>query len=117
MNHLLDDIAEPQQIACPSRPSAASTECRGYSNGAIVQQSSMVLDVEVSHHGTVHKASYFVEHGVIHAKIGDGVRQFPLDDGDAGATVMSHLTGYLHQIDRKRALARIWSSVLGTPSQ
>lgn len=76
----------------------------------------MVLDAEVSHHGAVHKASYFVEHGVIHAKIGDSIRQFPLDERNAADTVASHLTGYLHQVERKRELARIWRNVLGTPS-
>lgn len=115
MNQLLDDIGEAMQMACPSGP-GFTNECCGYSAN-VLQQNAMILDVEALHRGTVYKASYFVEHGVIHAKIGHGVRQIPLNNRDAAATVLSHLTGFLQQTDRKRELIRIWSNVFEPPSR
>lgn len=74
----------------------------------MLRQTSMVHDVEISHEDTVHKASYFVEHGVIHARIGERVMLSPVNGGDPDRTVRSMLLGQILQNTRKARQASHW---------
>lgn len=60
-----------------------------------MQQISMVLDVEIAENGGTHRASYVVDHGVIHARIGDRIMLRPVGDGDAAEMVSALLRGHL----------------------
>ena len=72
------------------------------------QQESIVLEVKVEQDGQIHTAIYFVEHGVVHFKIGDRVLHAPLVGGDAAEIVAANLRGYLARVARRSAHASRW---------
>ena len=73
------------------------------------QQTSIVLEVMVERDGRPYVAPYFVEHGVIHAKIGDRVLLAPLVGGTADEMVRALLCGHLDRLSRMSTLAqRAW---------
>lgn len=76
-----------------------------------MQQTSMIHEVEITEAGTAHKASYFVELGVIHANIGGRILLSPLNGGDAAAMVKALLTGRALQDARKNRQANLWREV------
>jgi hypothetical protein len=59
----------------------------------------MVFEVQVRHEDIVKTASYFVEHGVIHARIGERVMRSPLLGGDANEMVRAMLLACLTRSD------------------
>lgn len=73
-----------------------------------MEQKSQVLEVEVEHQGEIHRASYFVEGEVVHARIGGKVLRSPLGGGDAAEKVRALLTGHLLLQSRKARNAEIW---------
>lgn len=75
----------------------------------MTQQSSVVLDVTVEHEGQIHEATYYVEHGVIHARIGDRVLLAPVvGEEDVEEIVRSLLRGHLLQTARKARHVGRW---------
>lgn len=65
------------------------------------QQESIVLEARVEQDSQVHTATYFVEHGVVHARIGDRVRLVPLLGGDADEIVSAFLRSNLATVARE----------------
>jgi hypothetical protein len=66
-----------------------------------MEQYSQVLEVQIKHDGTAHRASYFVEEGTIHARIGERMMTVPLGPRPAADSVKTMLSGYLAQQSRK----------------
>ena len=77
----------------------------------MTHQTSIVLDVQVEHEGDTHVASYFVEHGVVQARIGARVLLVPLLDGDADEMVKVLLREHLRQTSRMVHQAGVWQRV------
>lgn len=73
-----------------------------------MEQKSQVLEVEVEHQGQIHRASYFVEGDVVHARIGGKVLRSPLGSGNAADTVRTLLAGHLLLQTRKTQNAKLW---------
>ena len=73
------------------------------------QQESIVLEVIVERDGRTYAAPYFVEHGVLHAKIGDRVLLLPVVGGNADEMVRALLRGHLGRLSRISAQTqRAW---------
>ena len=73
------------------------------------QQESIVLEARVERDGRLYAAPYFIEHGVIHAKIGSRVLLAPLVGGNADEMVQALLRGHLDRLSRMSALTqRVW---------
>jgi hypothetical protein len=66
-----------------------------------MERQSQVLEVQVEHEGSVHRVSYFVENGTIHANIGGRLLAIPTGPRSASDTVKSLMFGYLSQRSRK----------------
>lgn len=79
----------------------------------MMQQQSIVLEAEVRHGGQTHKAAYFVEGDVIHARVGGRVLVAPLAGGDADERVRSLLLGHLISESRMAGYAARWRDKLG----
>ncbi|MGV8950874.1 MAG: hypothetical protein ACOH2M_07195 [Cypionkella sp.] len=71
----------------------------------------MIHAIEITLEGVPHKASYFVEHGVIHAHIDGRLLLSPLNGGDAAAMVAALLKGRATQEARKSRQAGMWREV------
>lgn len=76
-----------------------------------MQQASMIHEVEVTVEGVPHKASYFVEHGVIHAHLGGRMLLSPLNGGDAASMVVALLKGRAAHDARKSRQAGMWREI------
>lgn len=72
-------------------------------------QRSTVLEVEVEHLGTVHRATYFVEGDIIHAFVGGKLLMSPLGTGNPADRVRSLLTGHLLMQTRRAANVGKWT--------
>jgi hypothetical protein len=76
-----------------------------------MERQSIVQEVEVEHDGQHLKASYFVEHGIIHASIGGRSISAPIGPSGAAGTVRALLTGQILQNARRMENAVKWSEV------
>ena len=74
----------------------------------MTHQPSLVRDIEIEHEGVSHRATYFIEHGIIHARIGERLLSVPLSIGDPDATVANLLRGHLAQSARRERQASRW---------
>lgn len=77
----------------------------------MTDRASVVLDVSIEHAGQTYTASYFVEHNVVHVRIGDRMLVVPLMNQDTVELVKSHLRE--HALSRARPVApapQIWQS-------
>jgi hypothetical protein len=74
-----------------------------------MEQHSQVLTTLVDFEGETYEASYFIEHGIIHANIDGRIIQTPLSSVDATQTVQAVLRGYLLQTHRKAQQRNSWS--------
>lgn len=74
------------------------------------ERECLVQTVEVTHGGEVHRASYFVEHNVIHAQIGGHAMLSPLGNVSAADTVEALLTENLFQRRRVTNQPEHWLS-------
>lgn len=77
-----------------------------------MERESLVSDVLVEHEGSIHKASYFVEAGMIHGRMGD--RKFLAPVGLAGpeGTVRALVTEQLLERNRKLRHSTSWTGAL-----
>lgn len=73
-----------------------------------MEQHSQVLTTQVEFEGETYEASYFIEHGVIHANIEGRFLQTPLSGVDAAHTVQAVLKGHLLQTHRKSQQRDQW---------
>lgn len=73
-----------------------------------MERQSQVLETQVEHDGSVHRVSYFIENGTIHASIGGRLLAVPTGPRSASDTVKSLLFGYLMQRSRKLRHAAHW---------
>ncbi|KFL29478.1 hypothetical protein JP75_20600 [Devosia riboflavina] len=73
-----------------------------------MEQHSQVLTTEVEFDGNSYTATYFVEHGIIHANIDGRLVHAPLTQEEAQRTVQAMLTGHLLQTHRKSAQRDSW---------
>jgi hypothetical protein len=74
------------------------------------EQECLVQTVEVRHARDVHCATFYVENGIIHARIGDHTLLSPLGDVPAADTVRALLTEHLAQRSRVTNQAERWLS-------
>jgi hypothetical protein len=74
-----------------------------------MERQSQVLEVQVEHDGSVHRVSYFVENGTIHASIGGRLLAVPTGTRSASDTVRTLLSGHLSQRSRKLRNAAHWN--------
>jgi hypothetical protein len=74
----------------------------------MMQQRSIVLEAEVRHAGQTHKAAYYVEGDVVHARVGNRVLVAPLSGGEADDRVKSLLLGHLISESRRAGHAARW---------
>lgn len=74
------------------------------------ERERLVQTVEVCSGGVVHRASYFIENNIIHARIGDHSISTPLGNVPAGDTVKALLTEHLVQRRRLTHQAERWLS-------
>lgn len=75
-------------------------------------ETSMVQKIDVLHDGQTCRASYFVDHSVVHAMIGERVLLAPLVGGDAAVVVRSLLKGHLLQTSRKMRHVEAWTAIV-----
>ena len=75
----------------------------------MTQRQSVVLEVEVEFEGQTHRATYFVEGDVVHARVGGRVLVSPLGGGDAEAKVRTLLLGHLQLETRKTRQSARWA--------
>ena len=75
----------------------------------MTDRQSVVLDVDVEHEGQTHRATYFVENDVVHARVGGKVLLSPLGGGDAQEKVRTLLLGHLLLETRKARQAMSWT--------
>lgn len=73
-----------------------------------MERKSVILEVDVQHDGSSHRASYFVEDTIIYASIDGHVLIAPLGQEAAASTVRMLLSGHLRQRSRKLKHARQW---------
>lgn len=74
-----------------------------------MERSSQVLEVEINHEGSAHRASYFVENQTIYASIGGRVLVAPIGPRTAADTVKTLLSGHLLQQSRKLRHVGRWN--------
>lgn len=72
------------------------------------ERQSIVQTVEVAHGGDIHSANYFVEQGIIHARIGERILLSPVGKARPSETVKALLSGYLQQRSRKMGHIKRW---------
>lgn len=82
----------------------------------MTQERSIVRDITVEFEGVEHKASYFVEHGIVHAHVGGRIVPTQLGERDAAELVRSLLLGHLQQTARKARLVSRWQGTGGDGS-
>ena len=75
----------------------------------MTDRQSVVLDLDVEHEGQTHRATYFVENDVVHARVGGKVLLSPLGGGDAQEKVRTLLLGHLLLETRKARQAMSWT--------
>lgn len=75
----------------------------------MTHRQSVVLDVDVEHEGQTHRATYFVEGDVVHARVGGRVLASRLGGSDAQEKVRTLLMGHLLIEARKARQAISWS--------
>lgn len=73
---------------------------------------SMVHQIEVRRGGQTYVAAYFIEHGIIHAQIGERFLMAPMGSMPAENTVRMLLEGQLQRYGRRMDLRRYWGSAL-----
>ncbi|MFC3706305.1 hypothetical protein ACFOOL_16275 [Devosia honganensis] len=73
-----------------------------------MERDGLVQDVEIQLDGEIHKATYFVEGGVIHAQLGDQTYRLPLGRRPAGEMVKSLMAEKLRRKGFRESLARKW---------
>jgi hypothetical protein len=76
--------------------------------GGDIMQHNQVLEVEIEHEGSAHRASYFVENQTIYASIDGRMLLSPLGNHAPAETVRGLLSGYLQSRSRRLAAARRW---------
>ena len=74
-----------------------------------MEMQSQVFDVEVEFDGEVHKAAYFVENDVIHARVEGKLIVSPLGAVPAAKTVKALITSQLLQMKRKHKQRVTWA--------
>ena len=74
------------------------------------EREGLVQTVEVKYGGSVHRASYFVEHSIIHAQVSGHLMLSPRGNISAADTVKALLTGRLFQQRRVANQAKRWLS-------
>ncbi|MGB3337073.1 MAG: hypothetical protein WBA73_07840 [Devosia sp.] len=66
-----------------------------------MERTSQVLEIEINHEGSPHRASYFIENETIYASIGGRMLIAPTGPRPAADTVKTLLSGHLLQQSRK----------------
>ena len=61
----------------------------------MIERASMVIDVAFEHEAQTHTACYFIEHNLIHAKIGDRLLAVPMLGPSASQLVRALLRDYV----------------------
>lgn len=79
-----------------------------------IEQDGVVQDVTIEHNGENFSAVYFVEHGLIHVKIGDRLYRLPKGDMLPSESVRNLLFGLVSDTQRKRNQSSSWSDALPT---
>lgn len=74
-----------------------------------MEMQSQVFDVEIEFDGQIHKAAYFVENDIIHAKVEGKLIVSPLGGVPASKTVKALITGQLLQMKRKHKQRVTWT--------
>ncbi|WP_332700541.1 hypothetical protein [Devosia sp.] len=74
------------------------------------ERECLVQTVEVTHDGKIHRASYYVENNVIHARMDGHMMLSPLGNASAADTVKALLTEHLIQRRRVMSQAKRWLS-------
>nr|WP_314260299.1 hypothetical protein [uncultured Devosia sp.] len=77
-----------------------------------MERESVVRDVQVEHEGITHTASYFVEDGMIHGRIGERKLLAPIGPDSADLTVRSLVSEHLQERSRRMRHSDNWSSAL-----
>lgn len=73
---------------------------------------SMVHQVEIRRGGQTYVAAYFIEHGIIHAQVGERFLMAPMGAMPAESTVRILLEGQLRRAGRRVDLGRHWGAAL-----
>jgi hypothetical protein len=76
----------------------------------MTHRASVVLDVDVEYEGQMHRATYFVEGDVVHARVGGRVLISPLAGGDAQEKVRTLMMGHLLIGTRRARQATSWTT-------
>ena len=74
-----------------------------------VPRESIVRDIEISVGQQVHKASYFVELGVLHANIGDKVIRLSVGTDTSDEAVRRLLIGHIQTKEWRRRMSEKWT--------
>lgn len=74
-----------------------------------MQQESIVREVAIVDAGEVHRASYFVENGTLHAHVGGRVIRLSIGADHSELTVRRLLAGHVQIKDWKRKMAERWA--------
>lgn len=72
-------------------------------------QESVVRDIEISDGDQVHKASYFVELGMLHANIGDRLIRLSVGVDTSDEAVRRLLLGHIQTKEWRRRMAEKWT--------
>lgn len=80
-----------------------------------MQEESIVREVEVSDGSQTHNARYYVERGVLHARIGDRMISLAVGTQTSDEAVRRLLAGHIQTRAWRRRLAARWFGT-GSPS-
>lgn len=74
-----------------------------------MDRESVVFEAAVDYFGQIHTATYYVEHGIVHAHIAGRIIPNPVADDGAEATVKRLLVGHAIKARRRADIARRWT--------
>lgn len=73
-----------------------------------MRQESVVQEVAIVDGGEIHKASYFVENGILHANVGGKIIRLHVDADQSEETVRRLLLGHVQTKAWRQRMAERW---------
>ena len=73
-----------------------------------MQEEGIIREIEISDGSKTHKASYFVEHGVLHASVGDKVVRLAVGAHASEEAVRRLLLGHIQTKAWRQRMAERW---------
>lgn len=74
-----------------------------------MRQENVVQEVAIVDGGKTHKASYFVEYGILHANLGGRIVRLSIDTDQSEETVRRLLLGHIQTKAWKQRMAERWT--------